>query len=126
MDVKCHVYHLNHPESRNQGMGGARASHSQRMTDPLGTSAGFTGFSDRKQVGQLIQATSPSAAGRILRAEKAARPADGLGVCARTWGSRFPVLPTPRHLPVRQHRGPGGLFPAHGLSPPSAAPWNKV
>lgn len=35
----------------------------KRMTDPLGTSDDLVGFSDGKQVGQLIQVTSQNASG---------------------------------------------------------------
>lgn len=54
VDIKCHVYHLNRPASGNGDTGGGWAPHSQRMMDPSGTRAGVVGFSDRKQVGQLI------------------------------------------------------------------------
>lgn len=38
------VYHISHLASRNQDTGGALASDSHRMTDPLGTSNNLVSF----------------------------------------------------------------------------------
>lgn len=109
---------LNHRASRNQDTGGALGfSRKKRMTDPLAPSSHWVGFSDRDQVGQLMQVTAPSTSG------KKSPQALGQGFEVRAARAPAPGLslfqsPAPQRLPP--------LSPGHRPTGPLLCPWTVL
>lgn len=126
VDIKCHVYHLNRPASGNGDTGGGLGS-SLTKDDGLFRDESRCGwFFRQKASGSAYPSHLLSATGRLLRVEKVVRPATARASApARAGPARSQTPPGASRLCPR-HRGPSGLFSAHGLSQSSTAPQNEV
>lgn len=137
--MKCQRSRINHLASRNQDTGGARASCSSRMTDPVGTGDDGADGSGGKQVGQLIQVPSlpqADASGAGHGGWTHARPASALasvGLSSQSFPSSAPPTRSqdwsPEHSPSGHSSACRPSPPStHGLptQSPNPSPWHPT